>query len=326
MNLFKVSDFLNVVGTQDDVIFCTAEDMGYACGYDALGSLYCRKEREAGTEGGGLMIAAAMDLKRFMVTHVDENRVWFNLIGPLEPKNIVDQRVRFENGMGGIIRHKDHADGMEEEKKKECKLKDLYILADGGEGEMPEIGEEAVLDGPEVYADNLISCIAMLHTMEELEEDSVAGEVTFVFLNQFWSGRMGLRAALQAVKPHTCILCSTSEALAEGDKQDEDRPIDLKLGNGPVIRFRESLQSYDEATGKLVVAAAEAAGVAWQGEARCRELGGGVEITATGSRAGQGYLGVPMKDRGTVKPQFCEEDVVSCVKVLAELVRQFAEE
>jgi hypothetical protein len=55
-------------------------------------------------------------------------------------------------------------------------------------------------------------------------------------------------------------------------------------------------------------------------------LGGGVEITATGSRAGQGYLGVPMKDRGTVKPQFCEEDVESCVKVLAELVRQFAEE
>ena len=320
MKLFKISDFLNVVGTQDDAIFCTAEDMGYACGYDALGSLYCRKER-GGEKEGGLMIAAAMDLKRFMVTHVSGNKVWFNLIGGLEAKNIVDQKVRFENGMTGTIRHKDHEGGMEEEKKKDCKLEDLYILAE--DGEMPEIGEEAVLDGPDVYGDSMISCIALLHAMEELEETAAAENVTFVFLNQFWSGRMGLRAALQTVKPHTCILCSASEALAEGDKPDPERPVDLMLGRGPVIRFRESLQTFDEATGKMLVAAAEDAGVKWQGEARCREVGGGVEITATGSRAGEGYLGVPVKDRGTVKPQFSEEDVEGCVKVLVQLVQNF---
>ena len=321
MKLFKISDFLNVVDTQDDAVFCAAEDMGYACEYDALGSLYCRKARSGGAAGGGLMLAAAMDVKRFMVTHVSGKNVWFNLIGGLEAKNIVDQKVRFESGLTGTIRQKGHEEGLDEEKKKECKLEDLYILTDSGEGEMPEIGEEAVLDGPDVYADNMISCIALLHAMEELEEDLAEENVTFVFPNQFWSGRMGLRAALQAVKPHTCILCSASEALAEGDEQDPDRPVDLILGRGPVIRFRESLQTFDAETGKKLVAAAESAGIKWQGEARCREIGGGVEITATGGRAGEGYLGVPMKDRGTVKPQFCEEDVEGCVKVLVQFVK-----
>lgn len=324
MNNMKISDFFQVFGTQDDVIFSMAEELGYACEYDALGSLYCYRGREAGP-GKDLMFAAAMDVRRFMVTHVDGVKVWFHTIGALEAKNIVDQPVRFENGMGGTIRHKDHAEGMEEDKKKDAKLEDLYILADGDE-DAAEIGDEAVLEGPDVYADNLAACIALLQTMEELEEDPAAENVTFVFMNQFWSGRMGVRAAVQKVQPHTCILCGTSEALAEGDVQDADKaPVDLKLGAGPAIRFRERLQANDEATCRALAAAADAAGISWQGEARNAEFDGGIEVLVTGSRAGQSYLGVPVKGRGTVNPQYNPKDAEDCAKVLAEFVRMHGE-
>ncbi len=324
MKHFKRSDFLNVVGTQDGEIVCLAEELDYGYEYDALGSLYCYKGRTAGP-GKGLMIAAAMDLKRFLVTYVDGEKAWFNVIGPLEAKNIVDQKVRFETGMGGIIRHKDHADGMEDDKKKEAKLEDLYILIDGEEDSVC-VGDEAVLDGPEVYADNLEACIAVLQAMEELAEDPAADDVTFVFLNQYWSGRMGVRAAVQNVQPHTCIICGTSEALEDGEKPDGERPVDIVLGQGPAIRFRERLQASDELTCKRLVEAAEAAGVPWQGEARNHQLEGGIEVMATGSRAGQSFLGVPVKGKGTVQTKYTQSDVDGCAKVLTEFVRRYAAE
>ena len=319
MNNLKPVDFLDVFGTQDDMIFCLAEEMDYACEYDALGSLYCRRGAAA-EPGTGLMIAAAMDLKRFMVTHVDGLKVWFNLIGTLEAKNIVDQKVRFENGASGTIRHKDHADGMEEEKRKDCKPEDLYILLDGDEDAV-ELGDEALLEGPSVYADDLVSCIALLDTMEKMMDEPEGENVTFVFLNQFWSGRMGVRAAVQNVKPHTCILCGTSDALEEGDPQGE-KPVDLVLGKGPAVRFRERIHAYDGPTCRDLADAADAADVSWQGEARNSEFSGGIEALVTGSRAGQSFLGIPVKGRGTVNAQYRQEDVDGCAAVLKEFIKR----
>lgn len=322
MSNMKLSDFLNVVGTQDDVIFCMAEEMDYACEYDALGSLYCRKGAPA-QPGEGLMIAAAMDLKRLMVTHVDGVKAWFHIIGSLEAKNIVDQPVLFENGVGGVIRHKDHPDGMEDEKKKDAKQEDLYILIDGDDFAV-EVGDEAVLDVPDAYADDLTACMALLQAMEDLAEEPAADPVTFVFLNQFWSGRMGVRAAMANVKPHTCIFCGTIEALEAGETAEEGKPpVDLVLGSGPAVRFREKIHANDEGTCKALIAAAEAAGVQWQGEARNTEFAGGIEVMVTGSRAGQSFLGVPVKGRGTVQAKYAQTDVDACSRVLAEFVRSF---
>ena len=322
MSNVKLKDFLDVPGTQDDVIFCMAEEMDYACEYDALGSLYCRKGAPA-EAGQGLMIAAAMDLKRFMATHVDGSKVWFNIIGDLKAKHIVDQPVRFENGVGGVIRHKDHAEGMEEEKKKDCRPEDLYIQLDGDEYAV-EIGDEAVLESPDAYADDLAACMAVLQTMEELAEEPAADSVTFVFLNQYWSGRMGVRAAMANVKPHTCILCGTSEALEAGETRKEgEAPIDIILGGGPAVRFVELKHAYDGPTCQALAAAADAAGIKWQGEARCAEFAGGMEVMVTGSRAGQSFLGVPVKGCGTVTAKYLQSDVDSCSRVLTEFVRRF---
>ena len=322
MAKIKVKDFLDVMGTQDDVIFCKCEELDYVCEYDALGSMYCRKGTPT-RPGEGLMIAAAMDLKRFMVTHVDGTKVWFHVIGGLEAKNMVDQPVLFENGVGGTIRHKDHPDGMEEEKKKEAKLEDLYIQTDGDDFAVA-VGDEAVLEGPDAYADDLTACIALLQAMEELAEEPAADPVTFVFLNQYWSGRMGIRAAMANVKPHTCIFCGTVEALEDGEKPDADKvPVDLLLGGGPAFRFREKLHANDGPTCQALIAAAEAAGVKWQAEARNAEFAGGIEVMVTGSRAGQSFLGIPVKGRGTATAKYLQSDINACSKVLAEFVRRF---
>lgn len=322
MSNVKLKDFLDVLGTQDDVIFCKSEELDYACEYDALGSIYCRKGAPA-QPGQGLMIAAAMDLKRFMVTHVDGLKVCFNVIGDLKGKHIVDQPVRFENGVGGVIRHKDHEEGMEEDKKKDCRLEDLYIQLDGDECAV-EIGDEAVLDSPDAYADDLAACMAVLQTMEELAEEPSADSVTFVFLNQYWSGRMGVRAAMASVKPHTCIFCGTSEALEAGEIQkDGDAPVDLVLGGGPAVRFVELKHAYDGPTCQALADAADAAGIKWQGEVRGIEFAGGLEVMVTGSRAGQSFLGVPVKGRGTAAAKYLQSDVDACSRVLSEFVRRF---
>ncbi len=43
----------------------------------------------------------------------------------------------------------------------------------------------------------------------------------------------------------------------------------------------------------------------------------------TGSRAGQSFLGVPVKGRGTVTAKYLQSDVDSCSRVLTEFVRRF---
>lgn len=390
------SGFEGVHGAQADVISDLAKSMGYTCTFDALGNLYCRKGMECvaadgrdvdsqpATDGvfrtagvglaadgacrttdagsaAGLMIAAAMDVKGFLTTHVWGDKVWFNPIGPLKADEIVDRPVRFENGMRGMIRHKHHAEGMEAEKKKDCRLEDLYILIDDGEEDMVSVGDAAVLDIDAkllddgkiqaAHAENLAACMVILEAMEALKDSQAVRQVTFVFLAQYWSGRMGIRAAVQNVQPHTCLLCGTSEALDDRDSRvdtqeaaalqdaanpkgaaalqdaadpkdaaDPEHPVDLVLGGGPAIRFREKLQASDEQTCKTLIAAADAAGVTWQGEARNREQSGALEAMVSGSRIGVCYLGVPVRDRGTVKAVYRLKDVEDCVKVLMKFI------
>lgn len=287
------------------------------------------------------MIAAAMDVKGFLATHIAEGRIRFQTIGSFEkPEKLVDQPVRFENGLRGVIRS-DACEGDAEEKKdekKDVKPEELYIQL---QESAVRTGDAAVLDSEikeleqdlvqTPYGANLAGCLAVLDAMERLQKDGAAEAVTFVFLAQHQPGRMGLRAAVKRVSPETCILCGGAEAAAAagederreaGENSSEEKyPVDVEIGAGPVIRFREKLQASDEETCRRLIRAAEQVGIAWQGEARNRDMSGAIEAMSAGSRPGVGWLGVPVRNAGPFEAVYSMDEVSRCGQVLAALCR-----
>ena len=323
---------------QAAVIADFAESIGFSVQRDVLGNLFCFR---GSVSGGGLMIAAAMDVKGFLATHIAEGRIRFQTIGSFEkPEKLVDQPVRFENGLRGVIRS-DACEGDAEEKKdekKDVKPEELYIQL---QESAVRTGDAAVLDSEikeleqdlvqTPYGANLAGCLAVLDAMERLQKDAAAEAVTFVFLAQHQPGRMGLRAAVKRISPETCILCGGAEAAAaageygsreaEESPSEEKHPVDVEIGAGSVIRFREKLQASDEGTCRLLIRAAEQAGIAWQGEARNRDMSGAIEAMSAGSRPGVGWLGVPVRNAGTFEAVYSMDEVSRCGQVLAALCR-----
>ena len=323
---------------QAAVIADFAESIGFSVQRDVLGNLFCFR---GSVSGGGLMIAAAMDVKGFLATHIAEGRIRFQTIGSFEkPEKLVDQPVRFENGLRGVIRS-DACEGDAEEKKdekKDVKPEELYIQL---QESAVRTGDAAVLDSEikeleqdlvqTPYGANLAGCLVVLDAMERLQKDGAAEAVTFVFLAQHQPGRMGLRAAVKRISPETCILCGGAEAAAaageygtreaEESPSEEKHPVDVEIGAGPVIRFREKLQASDEETCRRLIRAAEQVGIAWQGEARNRDMSGAIEAMSAGSRPGISWLGVPVRNAGTFEAVYSMDEVSRCGQVLAALCR-----
>ena len=323
---------------QAAVIADFAESIGFSVQRDVLGNLFCFR---GSVSGGGLMIAAAMDVKGFLATHIAEGRIRFQSIGSFEkPEKLVDQPVRFENGVRGVICSDACEEDAEEKKdeKKDVKPEELYIQL---QESAVRTGDAAVLDSEikeleqdlvqTPYGANLAGCLAVLDAMERLQKDAAAEAVTFVFLAQHQPGRMGLRAAVKRISPETCILCGGAEAAAaageygsreaEESPSEEKHPVYVEIGAGPVIRFREKLQASDEGTCRLLIRAAEQAGIAWQGEARNRDMSGAIEAMSAGSRPGVGWLGVPVRNAGPLEAVYSMDEVSRCGQVLAALCR-----
>ena len=323
---------------QAAVIADFAESIGFSVQRDVLGNLFCFR---GSVSGRGLMIAAAMDVKGFLATHIAGGRIRFQPIGSFEkPEKLVDQPVRFRNGLRGVIRS-DACEGDAEEKKdekKDVKPEELYIQL---QESAVRTGDAAVLDSEikeleqdlvqTPYGANLAGCLVVLDAMERLQKDAAAEAVTFVFLAQHQSGRMGLRAAVKRISPETCILCGGAEAAAaageygtreaEESPSEEKHPVDVEIGAGPVIRFREKLQASDEETCRRLIRAAEQVGIAWQGEARNRDMSGAIEAMSAGSRPGISWLGVPVRNAGTFEAVYSMDEVSRCGQVLAALCR-----
>lgn len=352
-----------------------AKSIGYTAQRDVLGNLFCRRGSSASEPeqdcSRKLMIAAAMDIKGFLTTHVSGDKAWFQAIGPFEkPEKLVGMPVRFENGSRGVIESlvsgSDDGEGNEanqehevekaqeaksgnaskhnKDEKKAVKMEDLFIRltapekqcigeaaqekqfaqnsavqtgdAAAAEGEVKEMGNDLVQTP---HGDHLAGCLTVLDAMGRLRDDAAAEDVTFVFLARHWQGRMGLRAAVKRAAPETCILCGGAEAAGAEDK--EKHPIDVEIGSGPVIRFRENLHANDQGTCRMLIRAAEQAGILWQGEARNRDMSGAIEAMVSGSRPGVSWLGVPVRKGETAESVFSMEEVNQCGQVLAALLR-----
>ena len=198
---------------------------------DKLGNLVIHKPGN----GKRIMLAAHMDSVGVIVTYVEDNGyVRFGKIGGAKLLQMVGQRVRFENGVIGVICPEN---GVEPKDLDESKL---YIDT---LGEKVQIGDTATFCDEPYYVngkviaprlDNRLGCAICLRALELLGETD--NEIYCTFTVQEEVGRRGAKPAAYTIMPDLGIavdICGVFD-YPGGKKLDE-----LKLEGGPIVKYMD---------------------------------------------------------------------------------------
>ena len=210
--------------------------LGYEVSYDGLGSLIAHKKGN----GKKLMIAAHTDEIGVISNYIDDNGfVKFGAVGGLDVNELLKRRVRFENGVTGII------SSLQKDATK-TEISKLYIdigAKDKAEAEkMVSVGDTAVFDGEFVLnegtviskaLDDRVGCYILIRAMEKIKSSD--NDLYFVFTSQEEVGCRGGKTASFTVMPDFAIAVDVTDC---NDTPDSEKG-DVKLFGGAAIKVMD---------------------------------------------------------------------------------------
>ncbi len=287
---------------------------------DALGNVIAVRHGK----GPKVMLSAHMDEIGVIITHIDEKGfLRFAPVGGLNPHRLPGARVAFLNGTIGVI-------GVEKlEEIKELKFARLYIdigVTDkaGAEAKV-KIGDTAAMWRPmedlgkRVAAkalDDRIGCAILLEVLRLLKKPM--NETYFVFTVQEELGRRGASTSAFGIDPDYGIAV---DATITGDTPEAPK-VALALGKGPAIKVKDSSIISHPGVRKLLIAAAEEAGVPYQLEVL--DFGGNDAGAIHLARAGvpSGTVSIPIRYVHTPSEMADLDDVEGAIKLLVALLEK----
>ncbi|MBR0366274.1 MAG: M42 family metallopeptidase [Clostridia bacterium] len=297
-----------------DIIIGEAEKLGYEVKTDALGSVIAHKT------GGGkkLMLDAHMDEIGVIAAYTEDSGfIRFGAVGGLEVKELHKRRVRFPNGVTGVIAAED------EKFEKKAELSGLYIDIGARDkaaaAELVSPGDTAVFDGGFVLGkDTVISkalddragCYMLLKVMKKVKNSP--NDLYFVFSVQEEVGLRGAKTAAFEVMPDYAIAVDVTDT---GDTPS-CKPMDVKLGGGAAIKVMDRSVMCDTHVTATLRSLAEQGGIPYQNEIMTEggTDAGAIAVTGGGVRAG----GVSLPTRYVHSPSEMAsvEDIDSCISLL----------
>ena len=289
---------------------------------DALGNLIARKGSRS-ANGLRIMLAAHIDEIGVMVTHVDENGfARFTTIGGVRPHTCMGGRVRFTNGVQGVI-------GAErlEDASKIYTFEQLFIdVGATSRAECPlKVGDVAAFERPFLdlgnrmvakSMDDRVSAAVLIETLRQIKESP--HELVFVFSTQEEVGTRGATTAAYAIDPDLGI---SVDVTAVGDTPKGIK-MEVSLGKGPAIKVRDGGMISDPRLVRLMVQTAEKAGLPYQLEV----LEGGstdaraMQIARGGMPAG--CVSIPCRYIHSPSEMVDTNDVQNAVRLLVALLSQ----
>ncbi|MBQ7986368.1 MAG: M42 family metallopeptidase [Clostridia bacterium] len=228
---------------------------------DALGNLVCRKKGN----GKKVMFASHMDEIGIVVTFIDEaGFLRFADVGGLYLRNLINRRVRFENGVIGVI-------GTEENNEKRQMAKMFIDIGakDREEAEkMVSIGDMAVFEGELTVQngkiiskalDDRVGCYVLIEAMKKVKSEN---DLYFCFTTQEEVGLRGARTAAYKIEPEYALSVDVTDI---GDTPKAPK-MAVKLGKGTAIKVMDySVITSVEVREKLIDIA-ESRGIKYQRE------------------------------------------------------------
>jgi len=267
------------------------------------------------------MLAAHMDEIGVVASHVDERGfVRFQPVGGLRPLTLVGARVRFANGVRGVI-------GLEEKKVLGVPdLGQLYIdVGARAKDSVPvAVGDMACMDrdfadlGQRMVAkafDDRIGCAILIQVLRELTE--TPHELHLAFTVQEELGLRGAQTAAYGIQAEWGVVVDIT---LTGDTP-EARTMAIGLGGGPAIKVKDSGMVTHAGVRRALVDAAQRAGVPYQLEVLERGTTDGTAMQT--SRVGMpvGVVSIPTRYAHTPSEMVDYQDVLHAVRLLVEVLR-----
>lgn len=290
---------------------------------DALGSLIARKRPSKVTKDTKrIMIAAHMDEIGLMVSHIDENGfARFSNIGGVFAKYVLGGRVRFLNGVTGVIGF-DRFDKMNEIPP----LDKIYIdVGATSKRDCPvKVGDVAAFDrsfvelGNRLVAKSMDDRVGVLVAIETLRAlKSTPHDVYFVFTTQEEVGVRGAGTSAFGIDPDLGIAIDVTPA---ADTPNAFK-MEMKLGKGPCVKIQDPGMIADPRIAQWMIRAAEKNKIPYQ-----REV---LLVGSTDARAIQlvragvpaGCLSIPVRYVHSPSEMVDFADVQNSVKLLTSLLR-----
>jgi putative aminopeptidase FrvX len=266
-----------------------------------------------------------MDEIGVMVTQVDGNGfVRFTTLGGVRPYTCVGGRVRFLNGVCGVI-NMEPLDDM----AKTPTFEQLYI--DLGYASRDEalvtVGDVATFERPFLdlgrrlvakSMDDRIGVAVLVEALRQLKH--TPHELCFVFSTQEEVGVRGATTAAYALNPDLGLAVDVT-GTGDTPRRTNVR-MEVGLGKGPAVKVRDGGMLADRRVVDWMVAAAEKIGIPYQMEI--------LEAGSTDARAMQlaragvpaGCLSIPCRYVHSPSEMVDYEDVQNAVRLLVELVSQ----
>ncbi len=291
---------------------------------DALGNLIVRKGM--GSPGGiKVMLAAHIDEIGLMVSQVDEQGfVRFTTLGGVRPYTCIGGRVRFLNGVAGVISFEPL-----EDLTRLPTIEQLYIdLGFPVKTDVPvRIGDVATFDRPFMdlgnrlvakSMDDRIGAAVLVETLRQVK--ATPHQLFFVFSTQEEVGCRGATGATYAIDPDLGL---SVDVTGTGDTPRRTKVrMQVSLGGGPAIKVRDGGMLADRRVVDWMIGAAEKKSLPYQLEI----LEGGttdaraMQITRAGVPVG--CLSIPCRYVHSPSEMVDYNDVVNAVQLLIELVSQ----
>jgi endoglucanase len=286
---------------------------------DSLGNLVAVRKQ---TDAPRLMLVAHMDEIGLMVTHVDQQGfARFVALGGVMPIHCVGGRVRFLNGVQGVI-------GVEKNPTSSeiPPLEKMFIDVGASSAEdCPiRIGDVAVFDrsfvdlGKRVVSkamDDRVGVAVLIEALRRIEKS--AFEMYYVFSVQEEVGVRGATVAAFGVEPDLGLAIDVT---ATGDTPKGHR-MEVRLGKGPAIKIRDAGMLADPRVIQWMVQTAEKAKIPYQRE--ILEFGGtdarAIQLSRSGVPAG--VLSIPCRYVHAPSEMVDMEDVENAVKLLINLLQ-----
>ncbi len=288
---------------------------------DAMGNIIAHKNGK----GKRVMLAAHMDEIGVIATYTDDNGfIRVNAVGGLYTKDLVGRRVRFANGVVGVI-------GSEEEEfEKKPRLSKLYVDIGAKNKKEAEkyvnIGDTAVFCG-EYYQkgsvivskalDNRTGCLVLIETMKKIKKNK--NDLYFVFTSQEEVGLRGAGVAAYAVEPEYAIAVDVTDV---GDTPNAPK-MAVKLGGSAAIKVMDRSILCDAEVRNTLIAVAKENKIPYQMEIM---TDGGTDAgTIHLSRSGvkTGGISVPTRYIHTPSELVSEEDIKACIELAAKAAEAF---
>ena len=288
---------------------------------DPLGNLILRKGQKNGL-GKRIILAAHMDEIGVMASFIDENGfIRFTNIGGVYPINCVGSRVRFLNGISGVI-------GMDKlEKPGVPELSQLYIdVGASSRKECPiKIGDPAIFDRPFIdlgdrlvskAMDDRIGVAVLVEVIKKLSQ--TPHEIYFVFSVQEEVGTRGAMTAAYDIDPEIGISVDVTRT---GDTPKGIK-MEVSLGKGPAIKIRDGGMISDPRLVQSLVSTAESSGLPFQLEVLEAGTTDARAIQVTRAGVPSSCVSIPCRYIHSPSEMVSYNDVLNAVNLLVAFLSQ----